>query len=225
MAIGMGRMLGFRFKENFNYPYVSRSATEFWRRWHISLGSFFREYVYIPLGGNRRLLYRNLFITWALTGLWHGASWNFVIWGLFWFVFIAVEKIALNSLLKRLPQAVSHIYLLLLMLLGWVIFYYTDLGAAGQFYLTLFGAAGGGLVDTSSGLVLQNNIIFLVIAIICCLPLARYLKNLAATLAKRGKTWAISIFALRHVWLIVLLVFSTAMLVGNSYNPFIYFRF
>jgi alginate O-acetyltransferase complex protein AlgI len=225
MAIGMGRMLGFRFKENFNYPYIARSATEFWRRWHISLGSFFREYVYIPLGGNRKAVYRNLLITWALTGLWHGASWNFVIWGLFWFALIALEKGVAHSLIAKIPPALSHIYLLLLMLLGWVIFYYTDLTEAGQFYLALFGGAKGGLIDTSSALVLQNNIFFLVLAAVGCLPISRWFKRLLASISARGKLWTVAVFVGRHLVLLVLLLFSTAMLVGNSYNPFIYFRF
>jgi alginate O-acetyltransferase complex protein AlgI len=225
MAIGLGRMFGFQFLENFNYPYIARSASEFWRRWHISLGMFFRNYVYIPLGGNRHRLYLNLFIVWALTGLWHGASLNFVLWGLFWFTFIALEKRVFNSLLKRLPSLVSHIYLILLTLFGWVLFNFTDLSAAGQYYLAMFGAAPGGLVDPFTSLQFQNNLILIILAAIGCMPIARVANGLYERFCRHSRKFALCGFSARYVWLGLLLFFSTIMLVGNSYNPFIYFRF
>ncbi len=139
MAIGLGRMFGFTYKENFNYPYISRSATEFWRRWHISLGSFFRDYVYIPLGGNRRHYIGNLFVVWSLTGLWHGASWNFVLWGLYYFVLIVLEKKFLLQVFAKLPAIVSRLYLWTAVLVGWVLFYHVDLGEALEFLGIMFG--------------------------------------------------------------------------------------
>jgi alginate O-acetyltransferase complex protein AlgI len=147
MAIGLGRMFGFHYLENFNYPYISRTATEFWRRWHISLGSFFRDYVYIPLGGNRRHQYVNLFVVWFLTGFWHGASWNFILWGIYWGVLIMLERLFLFKVLQRVPKVLARIYFLLIMLVGWVIFYFTDLGAMESYLRVLFGAAGQPLWD------------------------------------------------------------------------------
>ena len=132
MAIGLGHMFGFTYVENFNYPYISKSITEFWRRWHISLSTFFRDYVYIPLGGNRRHQLRNMFIVWALTGLWHGASWNFVLWGLYYFVFLAIEKLFLGKFLEKLPAVVGHAYALFIIVVGWVFFYFDDVSRLGQ---------------------------------------------------------------------------------------------
>src|SRR5688572_13564345 len=126
MAIGLGRMFGFHFRENFNYPYISKSISEFWRRWHISLGSIFRDYVYIPMGGNKKHIYFNLFVVWFLTGMWHGASWNFIFWGLYFFIFIAMEKAFLQKVLDRIPAFFSHLYALVIIIPGWVIFYFTD---------------------------------------------------------------------------------------------------
>ena len=132
MAIGLGHMFGFTYVENFNYPYISKSITEFWRRWHISLSTFFRDYVYIPLGGNRRHQLRNMFIVWALTGLWHGASWNFVLWGLYYFVFLAIEKLFLGKFLEKLPAVVGHAYALFIIVVGWVFFYFDDVSRLGR---------------------------------------------------------------------------------------------
>ena len=139
MAIGLGKMFGFTYNENFNYPYISKTATEFWRRWHISLGSFFRDYVYIPLGGNRNKFIRNIIIVWFLTGLWHGASWNFVIWGIYYGLLIILEKKLLIKILDRIPKFFSHVYLCVVVLIGWVFFYYTDLSKGIVFIKTMFG--------------------------------------------------------------------------------------
>jgi alginate O-acetyltransferase complex protein AlgI len=223
MAIGMGRIFGFRYKENFNYPYIAASASEFWRRWHISLGSFFRDYVYIPLGGNRTLPYRNLLIVWALTGLWHGASWNFVLWGLYWFAFIAFEKFWLRKRMEKWPAVLTHVYAALVFLVGWVFFYFTDIRDAAACIGRMFGA--GAVSDTGAALLLQNNLFLISAAVIACLPVGRAVSRLYRIVEHRGGTLATSLFVARCVWLGALLFVSTLLLVGNSYNPFIYFRF
>jgi alginate O-acetyltransferase complex protein AlgI len=223
MAIGMGRIFGFKYKENFNYPYIAASASEFWRRWHISLGTFFRDYVYIPLGGNRRRQYLNLFIVWALTGLWHGASWNFALWGLYWFVFIAFEKFWLRERMEKWPAALTHVYTVFVFLFGWVFFYFTDLGDAVLCLGRMFSA--GALPNTGAALLLQNNLFLIIAAVLACLPVGRAVSRLYRIAEHRGGTLATSLFAVRCVWLGALLFVSTILLVGNSYNPFIYFRF
>jgi alginate O-acetyltransferase complex protein AlgI len=223
MAIGMGRIFGFRYRENFNYPYIATSASEFWRRWHISLGTFFRDYVYIPLGGNREKQYRNLFVVWALTGLWHGASWNFVLWGLYWFAFIAFEKLWLRKRMEQWSRALSHIYTVLVFLFGWVFFYFTDIGDAAFCISRMFGS--GAITDTGTTLLLQNNLFLLIVAVLASIPLGRAVSRLYRIAEHRGRTLATSLFAVRCVWLGALLFVSTIMLVGDSYNPFIYFRF
>jgi alginate O-acetyltransferase complex protein AlgI len=223
MAIGMGRIFGFRYKENFNYPYISASASEFWRRWHISLGTFFRDYVYIPLGGNRGRPYRNLLIVWALTGLWHGASWNFVLWGLYWFAFIALEKRWLRRRMERWPAALPHVYTVLVFLVGWVFFYFTDLGDAARCIGRMFGS--GALTDPGTELLLRNNLLLILAAAFACIPVGRAVSRLYRIVEYRGGAAARAFFAVRCVWLGALLLVSTVMLVGNSYNPFIYFRF
>jgi alginate O-acetyltransferase complex protein AlgI len=225
MAIGMGHMIGFHYHENFNYPYTARSVSEFWRRWHMSLGTFFRDYVYIPLGGNRRRMYLNLLIVWFLTGLWHGASWNFVLWGLYFFVFIALEKLFLRRWLEKIPRALSHLYLVLVALFGWVFFYYTDLGEAMTFFARLFGVGASGWTNPGFETTLLNNMFFIALAVAACFPLVRPLKNICRNLERRGLGAARTVFGLRCVSAAALLFVSTVMLVGNSYNPFIYFRF
>jgi alginate O-acetyltransferase complex protein AlgI len=229
MAIGMGRIFGFRYKENFNYPYISRSASEFWRRWHISLGTFFRDYLYIPLGGNRAKPYRNLLIVWALTGLWHGASWNFVLWGLYWFGFVAVEKRWLRNRFDEWPGALRNVYTVLVFLIGWVFFYFTDIRDAVLCLGRMFGAGliggAGQISDTGTALLFQNNVFLFIFAVLACLPVGRALSRLYRIGDYYGGAVAKTLFALRCVWLGALLFVSTIMLVGNSYNPFIYFRF
>ncbi|MDD2955910.1 MAG: MBOAT family protein [Oscillospiraceae bacterium] len=228
MAIGLGRMFGFHYHENFNYPYISRSVTEFWRRWHISLGSFFRDYVYIPLGGNRRHQYWNLLLVWFLTGLWHGASWNFILWGLYFGLFIVLEKLFLKNLFDRMPgalsQVLSRIYFLFVAVLGWAIFYFTDLGRLQTFLGALFGAGGRAAMDPLLPITLSNNLFWIVIAVAGCLPVVPLLKKkLIGEGEDRGMAlWAT---ALQPVAYLLILFVCTAMLVGESYNPFLYFRF
>ena len=224
MAIGMGRIFGFTYKENFNYPYISKSASEFWHRWHISLGSFFRDYVYIPLGGNRRGRARtalNLAIVWALTGLWHGASWNFVIWGLYYGVLIILEKLVLADFREKLPGAAQHIAALLLIVVGWTVFYYTDMGCLGKHLGAMFGIGAAGLSDPVTMAVIRKYTVLPLIAAIASLPV---LPRLKAWLKKHKKLeGAADIVSL--VCLTALMLLSMIFIVGQSYNPFIYFRF
>ena len=224
MAIGMGRIFGFTYKENFNYPYISKSASEFWHRWHISLGSFFRDYVYIPLGGNRRGRARtalNLAIVWALTGLWHGASRNFVIWGLYYGVLIILEKLVLADFREKLPGAAQHIAALLLIVVGWTVFYYTDMGCLGKHLGAMFGIGAAGLSDPVTMAVIRKYTVLPLIAAIASLPI---LPRLKAWLEKHEKLeGAADIVSL--VCLTALMLLSMIFIVGQSYNPFIYFRF
>ena len=221
-------MIGFHYKENFNYPYISDSATEFWRRWHISLSSFFRDYVYIPLGGNRagekRTIF-NLFIVWALTGLWHGASWNFVLWGLYYFVFLVLEKNVLADKIRNLPSVVKHIYTLVIIYFGWIIFKFTDLSVLGTMFKGMFGLNHNGFMSLEVSMSVKNNIFMIIAAIIACTPLA---KNLYHWMAKRCKTVVVFKYLRRVIEIagpVVLLLWATMALVGNSYNPFLYFQF
>ena len=232
MAIGMGRMLGLHYLENFNYPYISRSATEFWRRWHMSLGTFFRDYVYIPLGGSRRGGGRtilNLLIVWALTGLWHGASWNFVLWGLYWFVFAVMERLLFRRLAGRVPKALSHgmghVYLLLVAVLGWVLFKFTDLRMVWMVLRGMVGANGNALTDFTAVTEWKNHMFFLGFCLLAATPLFRML-----VVPGRGRREKVTYRGPREILVYgilpaALLLLSTAGLVGNSYNPFLYFKF
>ena len=222
MAIGMGRMLGLHYPENFDYPYISRSVKEFWRRWHMSLGTFFRDYVYIPLGGSRRGVPRwifNTFVVWALTGLWHGASWNFVLWGLWFFVLQLLERAFLGKVLDRVP-VLSNLYLLAAVLSGWVLFRYSDLQLVLTALRGMYGAAGAALTDFTAVTVLKNKLFLLIASAVICTPLP---KLLGAKLDRSGGAfWR----GLRYAVIpVILLLLSTAALVGDSYNPFIYFQF
>ncbi len=228
MAIGMGQMIGFHYKENFDYPYVSRSVTEFWRRWHMSLGSFFRDYVYIPLGGNRKGKARmilNMFIVWALTGLWHGASWNFVLWGLYFFVFLFIEKMFLKKILDKIPGFFSNLYLLIVVYFGWILFKFRSMPLGVTVLKGLFCINGNSFSSFEVLNLFKNNIFFLIIAIISVTPL---IKNIGAFLSRRADQ-EISAANLQGVLQIaipvILLVVSTFALVGDSYNPFLYFQF
>lgn len=218
MAIGLGRMFGFEFLKNFNYPYISKSITEFWRRWHISLGSWFREYLYIPLGGNRKGVPRtffNLLIVWAATGIWHGASWNFLIWGLYFAALLMMEKGFLGKWLAKLPAFFQHAYTLVLVLISWAIFAVEDISALGVYLSAMFGG-GGALLSSTTLYLLQNFGPVLLILFISCTPLARDL----FFKIKENKRNVLAI-ALCTIGLLV----STAYLVDSSYNPFLYFRF
>ncbi len=225
MAIGLGRMFGFTYRENFNYPYTAKSASDFWRRWHISLSSFFRDYVYIPLGGNRKFHIRNLLVVWFLTGLWHGASWNFIIWGLYYFVFIAAEKWFLGKIFDKIPGLFSRIYLLLVMLVGWVFFYHTDLSEAFRFLGVMFGKAEA-FTNSEVTIIFRSNFLFISIAVIASTPI---IKNLFVILKRylgnnsRMESFMDDVF--KPVINVVILILSIIFLVGQSYNPFLYFRF
>jgi len=224
MAIGLGRMFGFHYGENFNYPYVARSATEFWRRWHISLGSFFRDYLYVPLGGKRVRPYRNLFVVWFCTGLWHGASWNFVLWGLYYGVWIAIERAFLARVLERLPRAAGHLYLMTTVVIGWSLFYFTDLGRLALFLRVAFGATAAPLWTPELPSVLLDHLWWLCAALALCAPVAGLIRV-------RLSAWAVS--PVRLAWFrgaalagnLAAVLVATVLLVGRSYNPFLYFRF
>ena len=221
MAIGLGRMFGFKFPENFRYPYQSVSITDFWRRWHITLSTWFKEYLYIPLGGNRCGLARqalNLLIVWSLTGFWHGAGWNFVMWGLYYFVILFIEKLFLLKALDKLPKFFRHVYALLLIVIGWVIFASDDVGVLLPYLGSMFGANGA-----VGGMDVYTLFTKAVLLIICCIASTELPKKLflSATGAMNEK----AAFTLKSVMTIALLALSMILLIGDSYNPFLYFRF
>lgn len=228
MAIGMGLMTGFHYKENFDYPYTSSSVSEFWRRWHISLGTFFRDYVYIPLGGNRKGKVRtifNLFVVWALTGLWHGASWNFVLWGLYFFVFISLEKIFLSKILNKLPSFIGHVYLLLVVYFGWVLFRFENTEVMFTVLKGMFCINSNTFATQEILMYLKDNFIFIVIAIFACTPIVKTAKNIINYYSKKNQAVNIVYSVYRAVIPAVLVILSAICLVGDSYNPFLYFRF
>lgn len=223
MAIGLGRMFGFHYHQNFNYPYIAKSVTEFWRRWHISLSSFFRDYVYIPLGGKYRHQIFNICVVWFLTGLWHGASWNFILWGVFYGALLIVEKLGLLKVLEKIPSVFSHFYLLFLTLIGWTIFYTTDLGKLGGYFGVMFGLSGNALSDPQLSITFMNNLFWLIAAVLFCMPITQLVKRWAQAQRSEGVRAGISI--VNAIMNVMLLFVCTAMLVGDSYNPFLYFRF
>ena len=215
MAIGLGKMLGFNYLENFNYPYVARTITDFWRRWHISLSTFFRDYVYIPLGGNRCKRVRhifNLFVVWALTGLWHGASWNFVFWGLFYFILLVLEKFIFKKI-DKLPAFLGHLYTFSLVTFGFIIFYFTDTSTLIEAIKTLLGAHGLGnmLIFTHYQIFKLKTIIIFVLAAFASTPIFKPI------LDKKNK--------FSDIYIIILFIISIISILASSYNPFIYFRF
>ena len=219
MAIGLGHFFGFHFLENFNYPYESRSVTEFWRRWHISLSTWFREYVYIPLGGNRKGKGRqllNIAIVWLLTGLWHGASWNFVLWGVYYAVLLLLEKVFLLRWLEKAPRFVGHLYTCLCFIMGWVLFAITDFAALGQYVSHMF---SGTFANGTTAYLLRCDWLLLLSAVGCTSLPKRLWQKREGTLAPALSD------ALRTVWVAAVLLVSMAFLVGDSYNPFLYFRF
>ena len=223
MAIGLGRIFGFHFSENFDYPYISGSITEFWRRWHKSLGSWFRDYVYIPLGGNRvskSKWLRNIFIVWMLTGLWHGASWNFVLWGLGFAVLLVAEKLLYKRQLER-THVVKHVYVLLLVTLSFVMFNAGSVKEAFSQLGAMFGAGGLPLVSAESLYYAKSYAVTFLIAVIGATPLCKNVVSKLAETARGAQVLAI----LQPVWLVLLLAACTAFLVDGSFNPFLYFRF
>lgn len=225
MAIGMGQMLGFRFNENFRYPLTAVSVTDFWRRWHISLSTWFRDYVYIPLGGNRagRLRHlRNIAVVWFLTGLWHGASWNFVLWGIYYGVLLALEKYVWGSALAKLPRWIQHIYAVVIVVFGFVVFAITDMGELGNYLSLLFAAAGNALADTRCVWYLRNYGVVLVTACVLACPVYPWFCEKADNFGKGAGRIVSVIGGIGGVFLLLL---SIAYLVNDTYNPFLYFRF
>jgi len=219
MARGLGRMFGFEFVENFNYPYIAKSITDFWRRWHISLSTWFRDYLYIPLGGNRKGFARqivNLFIVWAATGLWHGAEYNFLIWGLYFFVLLVLEKLFLAKILAKLPSFISHIYALFFIMIGWAIFNLTDINTLWQFVCGLFNASDGAFSETS-GYVLLTYLPTIIVGIVLSTPVFKIMHRKLYN----KKLYPVVLFA----GCAAVMLLCTASLVSDSYNPFIYFRF
>lgn len=210
MAIGLGKMFGFNFNENFNYPYISKSVTEFWRRWHISLGSWFRDYLYIPLGGNKvKHKYFNLLIVWLFTGIWHGANFNFILWGLYFFVFILIEKMFLLKFLER-SRVISRVYLIFLILIGWTIFVFEDMNYLKSFLRRMFSI--NNFIDKTFLYYLINFLVYFILAILFSTPLMSMLKNKLPSFISK-------------IFIIVSFVISIAFIINSSFNPFLYFRF
>jgi alginate O-acetyltransferase complex protein AlgI len=221
MAIGLGRMFGFQFPENFNHPYIAQSITDFWRRWHMTLSTFFRDYVYIPLGGNRKLQYRNILIVWMLTGLWHGASWNFVFWGLYFAVILILEKRFLLKALEKVPRAVRTGYSFFLVMFGFNFFYFVDYRRNIEALKVMFGFAGAAFTGLDALRLLINYLPFIALCVICAVPAKDYILNII-----RQRNLPEGVLAAGAAFCIALaLVLSMAGIVSNSYNPFIYFRF
>ncbi|MDE5899432.1 MAG: MBOAT family protein [Treponemataceae bacterium] len=224
MAIGLGRMFGFSFPENFDHPYESKSIAEFWRRWHISLGRWFRDYVYIPLGGSRagRMRHiRNIFVVWLLTGLWHGASWNFVAWGAYYAVLLLAEKFVFGAYIEKLPPFFRHCCCMALVMFGWALFAFETLGEGVSFIGTLFGA-GGGFANGETIYLLYNNAVLLVLCAVCCTGVP---KRIAAWACGKFSGGRIALSAVRNAAYASVFVLSAAYLVDASFNPFLYFRF
>ncbi len=217
MAIGLGRMLGFEFLKNFDYPYISRSITEFWRRWHISLGTWFRDYVYIPLGGNRLGLSRqflNIFVVWVLTGIWHGASWNFLLWGVYYAVLLMLEKAFLLKWLSKVPRFLTHIYTLVLVIVGWALFAIEDFSSCISYVSVMFGK--GAIISQEALYYLDSYLPTIVVLALAATPIGKWVMD---KLPEKAKAFIIPIMIL------IVLLLSTAYLVDSTYNPFLYFRF
>ena len=224
MAIGMGLMCGFHYKENFNYPYTADSVTDFWRRWHISLSSFFRDYVYIPLGGNRCSKGRhifNLLVVWCLTGMWHGAYWNYILWGLYYFVFLVIEKYKVDT--GRIVKPLRHVITMLIVMFGWVIFKFEDIGQLGAALKGLFGLNGNPFSDNRT--VFANNAYFLIVCILAVTPLGKTIGSMLKNLGRQNRVWLRVYNVLDAAVPVVLLFLSTMALAGNSFNPFLYYQF
>lgn len=223
MAIGLGKMFGFNFPENFNYPYISKSVSEFWRRWHMTLGSFFRDYVYIPLGGNKKHVYRNLVIVWFLTGFWHGANWNYIIWGLYNGLFIILEKL-LKPYFEKIPSAIRHIYLLLIVNIGFVFFRFTNMSQAFNYIKVLFGG-GNGFTSIEVNHDITSNIFWIILSVILCMPVMKFFEKLYYNSVKGPVAINFACNLVRILLIFIIFLFSTAHLTGNSFNPFLYNAF
>ena len=224
MAIGLGRIFGFHFPENFNYPYISRSVTDFWRRWHISLCSFFRDYVYIPLGGNKRHRFRNTLIVWFLTGLWHGANLNFVVWGLYYFLLLMLERILILPHRDKIPRLIRHLWTMLAVLVGWTLFYFTETARFLTFWGRIFAPGLAGFADIEAKILWKQHILFILLAAVFSTPLLPWIRKRFKDPLHRLEYSRMGGF-LRTAGALFLLFVSTASLVASSYNPFLYFRF
>ncbi len=225
MALGLGRMVGFHYLENFDHPYEAISVQDFWRRWHISLSSFFRDYVYIPLGGSRcsTLQYvRNMFVVWFLTGMWHGASWNFILWGLYFFCFLLLEKFVIK---KRMPRAIGHVYAMVVVFFSWVFFKFVDFGEMGGVFAGLFDANGAGFMNLAVQTVFMKNVFLIVICAVACTSLGSWLRGKLRTAADKGGLARFVYNVQETLVPPVLLALSVVALVGVTYSPFIYFQF
>ena len=224
MAIGLGRIFGFNFPENFDYPFISKSITEFWRRWHMTLGTWFRDYIYFPLGGSRTTTFkwlRNILIVWFVTGFWHGAAWNFILWGLYFGVLLVIEKFFLAKLLEKCPGVVRHIYVLFVTLISFVIFSVESMDKLPSFVGGLFGVGVSGLADSATLYFADSYAVLLLLCIIGSTPLPKKLCNGVAK-TKAGKA---IVTVLEPLTIALLVIVSTALLVDGSFNPFLYFRF
>jgi alginate O-acetyltransferase complex protein AlgI len=222
MAVGLGKMFGFNFPRNFHYPYISKSVTEFWRRWHMTLGSWFRDYVYFPMGGSKKgrlITYRNLFLVWGLTGLWHGASWNFVLWGFYFGLIIAIEKAGWLKLVRKLHPIFQHGYLILCILVGWVLFVFEDYSVGLSYLKIMFGISSNGLWDSEFLYYFYTNFILFLIVIVGSTPLMEKVRHTFKWNQRIAIKWMLPVCYL------IILCLSTAYLVDESYNPFLYFRF
>lgn len=227
MAIGMGKMIGLEYKENFDYPYLSRSVSEFWRRWHISLGTFFKDYVYFPLGGSRKGNARtilNLFVVWVLTGLWHGASWNYVLWGLYFFVFIALEKVLYGKALQKLP-VISNLYLLLTVYFGWVLFKFENISVMAAVFKGMFCLNKNAASDFETVTLLKGNLIFILIAIVACTSFVSFISKKIKFSDESKRNFSLPYGIASVAMPPVLIILSLINIVGSSYNPFLYFQF
>ena len=225
MAIGIGRCLGFHFKENFNHPYCCNSITDFWRRWHMSLGSFFRDYVYIPLGGNRRHQAWNIFVVWFLTGMWHGASWNFIIWGVYFGFIVAVEKYTILRLKNRMFTPLLHLYSLILVVIGWGIFYFEDFSQMTVFFHSFFGL-GETFTDFASQAAVMDKFWLFLFALVLCMPVRKLIADTTERILKNHSIMLNgAILVGRTVLSLAVLVLSVALLVGATNNAFLYTRF
>lgn len=232
MAIGLGKMFGFEFLPNFNYPYISRNISEFWRRWHISLSTWFRDYVYIPLGGNRKgpwKTYRNLLIVWTITGFWHGASWTFMAWGFYYGLIISIERLGWSKILDRAWRPVQHLYVLLIVMIGWVFFRADNFSYSFEFIQTMFGANGTGAIDNTALLYLHDKTYLFVLAAFFSLPIYPWIIKKLNFLQSHSDGWGKIITPIRYsigpLLYMALLIVVTMFLVNSTYNPFIYFRF
>ncbi|MCF0260434.1 MAG: MBOAT family protein, partial [Erysipelotrichaceae bacterium] len=225
MAIGMGRMVGFHYLENFNYPYMADSVQDFWRRWHISLSAFFRDYVYIPLGGNRGgvwIYVRNMIVVWFLTGMWHGASWNYILWGLYYLLFLLLEKFVIR---QRIPSGWNRLYTLSVVFFGWTIFKFESLSDLGTVLAGMFGFGASSFGSAGLWTMVLSNLILLTVSVIACTNFSVLLRRFSANLAVRNESFFWAHTAFETILPVFLLLISAAALIGDAYNPFLYFQF